>query len=114
MAGRAPKCPMGVQDDGKNTHERTPFCLTFGTEAVIPVEIRLTSFRTNSYDEESNNSQLRLNLDLLDKPRDQAEARTKMYQQRMARYYDRRVKHIEFEVGDLVLRKVTLATKDPT
>uniref|UniRef100_A0A2N9JBP4 Reverse transcriptase domain-containing protein n=1 Tax=Fagus sylvatica TaxID=28930 RepID=A0A2N9JBP4_FAGSY len=38
----------------------------------------------------------------------------RVYQQRMARYYDRRVKHREFKVGDLVLRKVTLATKDPT
>ena len=32
----------------------------------------------------------------------------------MTRYYDRRVKHKEFEVGDLVLRKVTLAIKDLT
>ena len=45
---------------------------------------------------------------------DQAEAKTRAYQQRMARYYDRQVKHREFKVGDLVLRKVTLATKDPT
>ncbi len=92
----------------------TPFRLTFGTKAVIPVEIGLTSFRTNEYDEDSNGSQLRLNLNLLDEARDQAEAKTKAYQQRMARYYDRRVKHKEFKVGDLVLRKVTLATKDPT
>ena len=53
-------------------------------------------------------------MDLLDEVRDQAEAKTRVYQQRMARYYDRRVKHREFKVGDLVLRKVTLATKDPT
>uniref|UniRef100_A0A2N9ERU6 Uncharacterized protein n=1 Tax=Fagus sylvatica TaxID=28930 RepID=A0A2N9ERU6_FAGSY len=92
----------------------SPFRLTFGTEAVIPVEIGLTSFRIDKYDEESNNSQLRLNLDLLDEARDQVEVKTKAYQQRMARYYDRRVKHREFEVGDLVLRKVTFATKDPT
>uniref|UniRef100_A0A2N9IJZ2 Uncharacterized protein n=1 Tax=Fagus sylvatica TaxID=28930 RepID=A0A2N9IJZ2_FAGSY len=51
---------------------------------------------------------------LLDEVRDQAEAKTRAYQQRMARYYDRRVKCREFKVGDLVLRKVTLATKDPT
>ena len=92
----------------------TPFLLTFGTEAVILVEIRLTSFKTNEYDEDSNGSQLRLNLDLLDEARDQAETKTKVYQQRMARYYDWRVKHREFKVGDLVLRKVTLTTKDPT
>uniref|UniRef100_A0A2N9F5Z7 Uncharacterized protein n=1 Tax=Fagus sylvatica TaxID=28930 RepID=A0A2N9F5Z7_FAGSY len=92
----------------------TPFRLTYGTEAVIPVEIGLTTWRTNNYDEGSNDAQLRSNLDLVDEVRDQAEARTRVYQQRMARYYDRRVKHREFKVGDLVLRKVTLATKDPT
>ena len=55
-------------------------CWTFGTEVVILVEIGLTSFRTNKYDEESNNNQLRLNLDLLDEARDQAEVKTKAYQ----------------------------------
>jgi hypothetical protein len=90
----------------------TSFRLTFGIEAVIPEEIGLTSFRTNEYDEDNNDSQLCLNLDLLDEACDQAEVKTKAYQQRMARYYDRRVKHREFKVGDLVLRKVTLATKD--
>ena len=54
-----------------------------------------------------------MNLDFLDEIRDQAEAKTRVYQQRMAHYYDRRVKHREFKVEDLVLRKVTLATKDP-
>uniref|UniRef100_A0A2N9FYM4 RNA-directed DNA polymerase n=1 Tax=Fagus sylvatica TaxID=28930 RepID=A0A2N9FYM4_FAGSY len=92
----------------------TPFRLTYGTEAVIPVEVGLTTWRTNNYDEVSNDAQLRSNLDLVDEVRDQAEARTRVYQQRMARYYDRRVKHREFKVGDLVLRKVTLATRDPT
>jgi hypothetical protein len=92
----------------------TPFRLAYGTEAVIPVEIGLTTWRTMNYDESSNDSQLRTNLDLLDEIRDQAEAKNKVYQQRMARYYHRRVKHREFRVGDLVLRKVTLVTKYPT
>ena len=92
----------------------TPFRLTFGTEAVIPIEIGLTSWRTNHHDESSNDSQLSMNLDLLDEARDQAEAKTREYQQRMARYHNWRVKHKEFKIGDLILRKVTLATKDPT
>ena len=86
----------------------------FGTEAVIPVEIGLTSWRTNHHDESSNDNQLRMNLDLLNEARDQATAKTRAYQQRMAYYHDRRVMHREFKVRDLVLRKVTLATKDPT
>uniref|UniRef100_A0A2N9GJY4 Uncharacterized protein n=1 Tax=Fagus sylvatica TaxID=28930 RepID=A0A2N9GJY4_FAGSY len=83
-----------------------------GAKGLWPEE--LPNILTNHYDESSNDSQLRANLDLLDEVRDQAEAKTRVYQQRMARYYDRRVKHREFKVGDLVLRKVTLVTKDPT
>ncbi len=114
MARRAPKCPMGLQDDNKNPHRRNSFRLTFGTEAVIPVEIGLTSFKMNEYDEGSNDNHLRLNLDLLDEAWDQAEVKTRAYQQRKARYHDRRMKHREFKVGDLILRKVTLTTKNPT
>jgi hypothetical protein len=44
----------------------TPFRLTYGTEAVIPVEIGVTTWRTNHHDEGSNDNLLRTNLDLLD------------------------------------------------
>ena len=35
------------------------------------------------------------------------------YRQKMAEYYNRRVKLKRLEIGDLVLRKVSIATKDP-
>jgi hypothetical protein len=114
VARRAPKCPMALQDDSKNPHRRNSFRLTFGTEAFIPVEINLTSFKTNEYGEGNNDNHLPLNLDLLDEACNQAEAKTRAYQQRKTRYHDRRMKHREFKVGDLVLRKVTFATKNPT
>ena len=38
----------------------------------------------------------------------------KRYQENMARYYNIKVKPRKFSIGDLVLRKITLATKDPT
>ena len=31
----------------------------------------------------------------------------------MAKHYNTRVKHRDFQVGDLILRKVTSATRDP-
>ena len=114
VARRAPQCPMGLQDYSKNPHRRNSFRLMFGTEVIIPVEIGLTSFKTNEYDEGSNDNHLRLNLDLLDEACDQAEAKTRAYQQRKARYHNQRMKHREFKMGDIVLRKVTLATKNPT
>ena len=59
--------------------KETPFNLTYDIEAVILVEIGLTSPRTEFFDERNNNDQLKLNLDYLDKVRDYAS-------QRMAKY----------------------------
>uniref|UniRef100_A0A2N9IDH1 RNase H type-1 domain-containing protein n=1 Tax=Fagus sylvatica TaxID=28930 RepID=A0A2N9IDH1_FAGSY len=92
----------------------TPFRMTFGSEAVVPVEIGLTSFRTSAYDGQKNEEQLRLNLDLIDEVRETAEARMKRYQEKMARHYNSRVKPRQLSIGDLVLRKVTLATRNPS
>jgi len=36
------------------------------------------------------------------------------YRLKIAEYYNQRVKLKRFNIGDLVLRKVTAATKDPT
>ena len=52
--------------------KETPFNLTYDIEAVILVEIGLTSPRTEFFDERNNNDQLKLNLDYLDEVRDYA------------------------------------------
>jgi len=52
----------------------------YGTEAVIPIEIGLTSLRKEFFSEDSNNDQLKLNLDCLDEIRDQASQRMAKYQ----------------------------------
>ncbi|GKU97906.1 hypothetical protein SLEP1_g10981 [Rubroshorea leprosula] len=44
----------------------TPYHLTFGTEAVIPIEIGIPSFKVTHFDEGQNGQLLRENLDLLD------------------------------------------------
>ena len=72
--------------------EEKPFNLTYGIEAVIPVEIGLTNLRKEFFDEYNNDDQLKLNLDCLDKVRDQASQRMAKYQQKMAKYYNQRVK----------------------
>uniref|UniRef100_A0A2N9ERP1 Integrase catalytic domain-containing protein n=1 Tax=Fagus sylvatica TaxID=28930 RepID=A0A2N9ERP1_FAGSY len=64
----------------------TPFRMTYGNEAVVPVEIGLTTLRTSTYDNQQNEEQLRLNLDLIDEVRDTAKARMKRYQEKMARH----------------------------
>ena len=86
----------------------------FGSKAVVPVEIGMTTLRTSAYDDQQNEEQLRLNLDLIDEVRETAETRMKRYQEKMARHYNSKVKPKQLSVGDLILRKVTLATKNPS
>ena len=91
-----------------------PFRLTYGSEAVIPVEVELTSYRVDKHNEEKNDEAMHLQLDLLDEVRAMAEQRLARYQDLMAKHYNSRVKHREFKEGDLVLRKVMGTTRDST
>ena len=81
----------------------TPFRMTFGTKAVVPVEIGLTTFRIAMYDDQQNDEQIRLNLDLVDEVQEKAEARMKRYQKNMAHYHNMKVKQRQFDIGALVL-----------
>ena len=73
----------------------------------------MASHRVRKYQAEENEEQLRLNLDLMDKVRMDAEQRTARYKNLMARQYDAMVKPRRFNIGDLVLKRVTLATRNP-
>ena len=44
----------------------TSFQLAYGSEAVIPAEVGLTSYRVDNHDEQRNDEAIRLELDLLD------------------------------------------------
>ena len=72
----------------------------------------MTSHRVRKYQTEENKEQLRLNLDLMDEVRMDAEQRTTRYKNLMARQYDTMVKPRHFNIGDLVLKRVTLATRN--
>ncbi|XP_065631119.1 uncharacterized protein LOC136068206 [Quercus suber] len=91
----------------------TPFKLAYGTEAVIPAEVHMTNHRVAAYQDKDNEEQLRLNLDLIDEVRMDVEQRMVRYKNLMARQYDAMVKPRRFSVGDLVLKRVSLATKNP-
>jgi len=69
--------------------------------------------RREIFHECSSDNQLRINLDFLDKSRDGASRKMVKYKQKMAEYYNKRVKLRQLNIRDLVLRKVTPTTKDP-
>ena len=91
----------------------TPFKLAYGSKAFIPAEIHMANHRVMMYQDKDNEEQLRLNLDLIDEVKADAEHKAAKYKNLMARQYDAMVKPRRFNIGDLVLRKVTLATKNP-
>nr|GEY24832.1 reverse transcriptase domain-containing protein [Tanacetum cinerariifolium] len=88
----------------KTIHGDTLFSLTYGTEAVIPVEIGMPTYRTAVVDAVHNNKELQLNLDLLEERRECAaicEANAKV---KMTKYYNTQVRDVTFRPGDFVYR----------
>ena len=90
----------------------SPFKLAYGSEAVIPAEVHMANHRVMKYEEEDNEEQLLLNLDLIDEVQMDVEQRTARYKNLMARQYDAMVKPKCFNIGDLVLKRVSLATRN--
>ncbi|XP_075669779.1 uncharacterized protein LOC142639499 [Castanea sativa] len=90
----------------------TPFRLAYGSEAVIPAEVGLTSYQVENFDENKNDEALRLHLDLMEEVRATDEQRIAWYQNLMAKHYNSKVKHRVFQVGDLVLRRVIGTARD--
>lgn len=74
----------------------------------------MATHRMVNFNPKVNEKGLRNNLGLLEEKRDEVALRIAVYKQKMAKYYNSRVKAKRFIVGDLVLRKVTHATQDPT
>ena len=71
---------------------KTPFKLAYGSEAVIPAEVHMANYRVMMYQDKDNEEQLRLNLDLIDEVRTDADERTTRYKNLMARQHDAMVK----------------------
>ena len=57
----------------------TPFRLAYGSEAVIPTKVGLTSYRVGNHDKGKNDEVMCLQLDLVDKVRTMVEQRLAQY-----------------------------------
>ncbi|GJV67647.1 hypothetical protein Tco_1483156 [Tanacetum coccineum] len=65
----------------------------------------MPTHRTSSVNEKTNDQELRLNLDLLDERREIAAIREARYKQQVEKYYNKKVRHVQFKVGEFVLRR---------
>ena len=98
----------------KSATQETLFALAFGTEAIDPVEVELKSPRIELANIEHKEEAFRLNLDLIEEKREQVLKRVEDYHRKTARHYDQRVKPKSYKPGDLVLKKLLPARKDPS
>ena len=101
-----PKVLWAYRTTSRTSTEETPFCLAYGVEAMIPVEVGIPSLRHETYNPDENRALMSYELDLLEEKRDLAALRTASYKRRSERYFNSKVKERRFKEGDLVLRKV--------
>ncbi|GKC87060.1 reverse transcriptase domain-containing protein [Tanacetum coccineum] len=88
----------------KSSHGDTSFSLTYGTEAVIPAEIRMPTYRIAAVDTVHNDEELQLNLDLLEEKQEHVAIRKAKAKMKMTKYYNARVRDVAFRPGDFVHR----------
>nr|GEU59800.1 hypothetical protein [Tanacetum cinerariifolium] len=88
----------------KSRNRVTQFSLTYETKAVIPAEIDMPTLRIVKVDLVQNDETLGINLDLLEEKRDQAAIREAKSKAKMEKYYNFKVRVINFKPGDLVYR----------
>ena len=91
----------------------SPFALTYGMEAIIPMEIGMPTLRTEIL-EEVNAAAITKDLDMTNKLYEATVVLITSYQQRVTNLYNRWVKSRTFREGDLVLRKVFKNMANPT
>ena len=95
----------------RSTRE-TPFSITYGAEAVIPLETGFPTLRTSSFTPSSNDGLLEKSLDLVEERRENAMVQLAYYQHKLKQGYNSNVRSRPLAPGDLVLRKVLGTAKN--
>ncbi|GJR48379.1 reverse transcriptase domain-containing protein [Tanacetum coccineum] len=88
----------------KTSNEDTPLALTYGTEAVIPVEIGMPSLRCAEVNQAENDEGILLNLDILEERREKVAVQEAKSKAKMEKYYNAKVRSTCFRPGDFVYR----------
>ena len=87
--------------------------MTYGADAVIPLETGFPTLRTSSFTPSNNDGLLKKSLDLVEERRKNAMVQLAYYQHKLKQGYDANVKLRPLAPGDLVLRKVLGTAKNP-
>ncbi|XP_070035658.1 uncharacterized protein [Nicotiana tomentosiformis] len=106
---KLPFALLGYRTTVRTSTGATPYLLVYGTEAVIPVEVEIPSLRIIQEAELSDAKWIRSlyeQLALIDGKRMNTVCHGQLYQNRMSRAFNKRVKPRQFAPGQLVLKQI--------
>ncbi|XP_055826299.1 uncharacterized protein LOC129894651 [Solanum dulcamara] len=106
-----PYALLGYRTTVRTSIGATPYFLVYGTEAIIPAEVEIPSLRIIQEAKLSNADWVRNRIEhlaLIDEKRMIVVCHGQLYQQRMTRAFNKRVRPRTFEVGQLVLKHIFL------
>ena len=106
---KLPFALLGYRTAVRTSIGATPYLRVYGTEAVIPAEVEIPSLRIIVEAEIEDTEWVKTRLEqlaLIDEKRLTSVCLGQLYQQRMARAYNKKVHPRHFEVGQLVLKRV--------
>jgi len=106
---KLPFALLGYRTTVRTSVGATPYLLVYGTEAVIPAEVEIPSLRIIAEakidDDELVKTRLE-QLNLIDEKRLAVVYHGQLYQRRIARAYNKKVRPRKFEVGQHVLKRI--------
>ncbi|XP_015161053.1 uncharacterized protein [Solanum tuberosum] len=108
---KLPFALLGYRTTVRSSIGATPYLLVYGTEAVIPVEVEIPSLRIIVEVEIEDTKWVKTRLEqltLIDEKRLTVVCFGQLYQQRIARAYNKKVHPRHFKVDQLVLKRILL------
>ena len=105
----------GYRTSVRTSTGATPFSLVYGMDAVLPIEVEIPSMRVLMETKLDEAEWVRVRfeqLNLIEEKRLSALCHGQLYQRRMKKAFDKKIRLREFEEGDLVLKKILPVLKD--
>jgi len=96
----------------QTTMQETSYSLTYGVEAMIPIQVTEPTIRRQMFDLTLNEESLAINLDLVSEFRDKSRIREAAYKIRASRRYNTNARPRSCQKGDLVWRMHSDARKN--
>ena len=105
----------GYRTSSRTSTGATPYSLVYGMEAVLPIEVLIPSLRIMKDASLSEDDWIQTRLDQLNLINDKrfiVVCHGQMYQKRMIKAFNKKVRRQVYQVGDLVIKRIILPQSD--